>query len=339
MTGLSADKVTLQNTFAGGGFGRKWELDFTRQVLQIALAVKGRPVRLYWTREEDIQHDYYRPAYVSRVRGALDKDGNLIALSAKIAGQSMLAFQKRPAPVDFTSISGAINPVYGVPNTDMEYVEKNPNVPVGFWRSVAGSQHGFTSESMIDEMAVLAGKDAFEFRMTMLKDKARELAVLKLLKEKSGWGTKLPAGEGMGLAFTPGFGAVVAQVAHVAVKNGELRVKKITCVADCGTLIEPSNVIAQLESGMVYGYSAALWDEITIEKGAVKQSNFTDYPMPILANTPEMEIHLIPSSGKPGGVGETSVPAVAPAIANAVFAATGQRIRKLPLKSAGFSVA
>jgi len=339
MTKLPAEKVTLQNTFAGGGFGRKWELDFTRQVLQIAMAVKGRPVRLYWTREEDIQHDYYRPAYVSRVRGALDKDNNLIALSAKIAGQSMLAFQKRPAPVDFTSIGGSINPVYGVPNTSMEYVEKNPNVPVGFWRSVASSQHGFTSESMIDEMAALAGKDAFEFRMTMLKDKPRELAVLKLLKEKSGWGTKLPAGEGMGLAFTPGFGSVVAQVAHVSVKGGELRVKKITCVADCGTLIEPNNVLAQLESGMVYGYSAAVFDEITIEKGAVKQSNFNDYPMPTLANTPEMEIHLIPSTTKPGGVGESSVPAVAPAIANAVFAATGQRIRKLPLKNAGLSVA
>jgi len=339
MTGLPANKVTLQNTFSGGGFGRKWELDFTKQVLQIAMAMKGTPIRLYWSREEDIQHDYYRPAYVSRVRGGLDKDGNLIALNAKVAGQSMLAFQKRPAPVDFTSIGYSINPIYGVPNTLIEYVERNPNVPVGFWRSVAGSQHGFTSESMIDEMAALAGKDPLEFRMAMLKDKPRELAVLQMLKEKSGWGAKLPLGEGLGAAFTPGFGSVTAVVAHVAVRGGELKVKKLICVADCGTLIEPSTVIAQLEGGMVYGLSAALYDEITIEKGAVKQSNFFDYPMPILANTPEMEVHLIPSTAKPGGVGESSVPAVAPAIANAVFAATGQRIRKLPLRSAGLNVA
>jgi len=339
MTGLPREKVTLQNTFSGGGFGRKWELDFTRQVLQIAMAVKGRAVRMYWTREEDIQHDYYRPAYITRMRGGLDKDNNLVVLNAKVAGQSMLAFQKRPAPVDFTAVGYSINPIYGVPNTLIEYVEKNPNVPVGFWRSVAASQHGFTSESMIDEMAVLAGKDPLEFRMALLKDKPRELAVLQTLKEKSGWGAKLPPGEGLGVAFTPGFGSILAEVAHVAVKNGELRVKKITCVADCGTLIEPSTVIAQLEGGIVYGLSAALFDEITIEKGAVKQSNFFDYPVPTLANTPELDIHVIASTAKPGGVGETSVPAVAPAIANAIFAATGQRIRTLPLRSAGLSVA
>jgi isoquinoline 1-oxidoreductase subunit beta len=339
LTGLPREKVTLQNTFSGGGFGRKWELDFTKQALQIGIAMKGKPVRFYWSREEDIQHDYYRPAYVTRVRGGLDKENNLIALNAKVAGQSMLAFQKRPAPVDFTSIGYSINPIYGVPNTLIEYVEKNPNVPVGFWRSVAASQHGFTSESMIDEMALLAGKDPLEFRMNLLKDKPRELAVLQMLKEKSGWGTKLPLGEGMGVAFTPGFGSILAEVIHVSVRGGDLKVKKITCVADCGTLIEPNTVHAQLEGGIIYGLSAALFDEITIEKGAVKQSNFFDYPVPTLATTPEIDIHLIPSTAKPGGVGETSVPAVAPAIANAIFAATGQRIRKLPLRNAGLNIA
>ena len=212
-------------------------------------------------------------------------------------------------------------------------------MPVGFWRSVASSQNGFFSESVIDEMAVLAGKDPLDFRRTLFKDKPRELAVLNLLAEKSGWGKKLPPGQGMGIAIAPGFGSVVGQVAHVSVKNGELRVEKITCVADCGVLIEPDNVIAQMESGIVYGLTAALFGEITLERGAVKQSNFNDYPMATLANTPQMDIHLIPSKAKPGGVGESSVPPTAPAIANAIFAATGQRIRKLPLRSAGLSVA
>lgn len=339
LTGLPTENVTLQNTFSGGGFGRKWELDFTRQAVQIAMAVKGRPVRLYWSREEDIQHDYYRPAYVVRMRGGIDKDNNLSAMHAKVVGQSLLAYQKRPMPIDFTAIGGAINLGYAIPNTLIEYVEKTPNVPVGFWRSVASSQNAFFAESVIDELAFLAGKNPLDFRRALLKDKPRELAVLDLLAEKSGWGQKLPPGHGLGMSFTPGFGSVLAEVAHVSVLGGQLKVEKIVCVADCGVLIEPSNVIAQMEGGIVYGLSAALFDEITIEKGAVKESNFFDYPMPTLANTPPMEVHLIPSTAKPGGVGETSVPGVAPAIANAIFAATGQRIRRLPLRSAGLSVA
>ncbi|MSO96610.1 MAG: xanthine dehydrogenase family protein molybdopterin-binding subunit [Rhodospirillaceae bacterium] len=339
LTGLPMEKVTLQNTFAGGGFGRKWEMDFTRQAVQIGMAMKGRPVRMYWTREEDIQHDYYRPAYVARFRGGLDKDNNLIALQARLSGQSLLAYQKRPAPIDFTAVGGTLPMGYGIPNTLSEYVEKNPNVPVGFWRSVGSSHNVFFAESIIDEMAALAGRDPLEFRKSMLKSKARDLAVLDLLAEKSGWGkTKVP-GQGLGLAYTPGFGSILAEVAQVSVKNGQLRVEKITCVADCGTLIEPRNVVAQIESGIVYGLSAALLDEITVEKGAVKQSNFFDYPMITLANMPELDIHLIPSKEKPGGVGEASVPGIAPAIANAIFAATGQRIRKLPLKNAGLSIA
>jgi isoquinoline 1-oxidoreductase beta subunit len=339
LTNLPLEKVTLQNTFSGGGFGRKWELDFTRQVVQIAQSVKGRPVRMYWSREEDIQHDYYRPAYVLRARGGLDKDNNLTTLQAKIVGQSMLAYQKRPVPIDFTAVGGAINLGYAIPNTLIEYVEKNPNVPAGFWRSVATSHNGFFAESAIDELAVLAGKDPLEFRRALLKDKPRELAVLNLLAEKSGWGKKLPTGHGMGIAFTPGFGSILGATAEVIVKGNDLRVTRMVCVADCGTLIEPHNVIAQLEGGLVFGLSAALFDEISVDKGAVKQSNFFDYPMPTLATTPELDIYLIPSKEKPGGVGETSVPAAAPAVANAIFAATGQRIRKLPLRSAGFIIA
>jgi CO/xanthine dehydrogenase Mo-binding subunit len=262
-----------------------------------------------------------------------------VALHAKLVGQSLLSFQKRPAPLDFTAVGGAIPMVYGVANTLAEYVEKAPNVPVGFWRSVASSQNGFFSESIIDELAALGGVDPLQFRRALLKDKARELAVLDLLAEKSGWGQPLAPGRGRGMAFNPGFGSIVAQVAEVSVANGAVKVEKITCVADCGTLIEPSNVIAQLESGIVYGLSTALFDEITVEKGAVKQSNFTDYPMVTLATMPALDIHLMPSSGKSGGVGESSVPGVAPAVTNAIFAATGQRIRRLPIRAAGLSVA
>jgi isoquinoline 1-oxidoreductase beta subunit len=339
LSGVPLEKTTLQNTFSGGGFGRKWELDFTRQAVQIAMAVKGSPVRMYWSREEDIQHDYYRPAHLIRMRGALDTDNNITALHARVVGQSMLAFQKRPMPVDFTAVGGAINLGYAVPHTLIEFAQTTPNVPVGFWRSVAASHNAFFSEAMIDELAALAGQDPLDVRRALLKDKPRELAVLNTAAERAGWGKKLPAGEGLGIAYTPGFGSILAEVAHVVVKNNDVRVKKITCVADCGVLIEPSNVVAQLEGGIVFGLSAALFDEITIEKGAVKQSNFADYPMPTLATMPELDIHLIASDAKPGGVGETSVPGVAPAIANAIFAATGQRIRTLPLKRAGFSVA
>jgi isoquinoline 1-oxidoreductase beta subunit len=340
LTGLPLEKVTLQNTFAGGGFGRKWEMDFTRQAVQIALAVKGRPVRMYWTREEDIQHDYYRPAVTIRMRAGLDTENKLAAVHATAVGPSLLAFQKRPLPVpDPTVVGGAINMNYAIPNTLIDFVEKAPNVPIGFWRSVASSQNGFFAEALVDEMATLAGKDPIALRRELLAGKTRELAVLDLAAEKSGWGSPLPAGHGRGVAFTPGFGSIVVQVAEVSVKDGLLKVERITCVADCGRLIEPNNVIAQLEGGIIFGLSATLFDEITIEKGAVKQSNFYDYPQVTLATTPPIDVHLVPSTEKPGGVGESSVPAVAPAIANAIFAATGQRIRRLPLKSVGFAVA
>ena len=340
VTGLPFDSVVVQNTFAGGGFGRKWELDFTHQVTQVAMAVKGRPVRLYWSREEDIQHDYYRPAVVARYRAGIDAAGKPTVIHGRAAAPSIFTYQKRPAQIgDPTVIGGMVNTGYAIPNLLADLVEKNPNVPVGFWRSVAASHAGFFSESIIDELAALTGADPLAYRRELLAGKPREIAVLDLIAEKSGWGEKLPPGKGRGLAYSPGFGSYLAQVATVTVDQGKLKVEKIVCVADCGLLIEPNNVIAQLESGIVYGLTAALFSEITIEKGAVKQSNFNDYPMVTLANMPELEIHLIPSGEKSGGVGESSVPGVAPAIANAIAAATGLRIRKLPLSTAGLSLA
>ena len=341
VTGVSFENVTMQTTFAGGGFGRKWELDFCRQVAQLANAVKGRPVRMMWTREEDIQHDYYRPAYVARVTAGIDNDGNLTAMTARLAGQSMLAFQRRspkPPMPDATAVGGALNPRYAVPNTLIDYVEMPQSLPVGFWRSVAMSHNGFISECAIDEAAYLAGQDPVAFRRALLKGKVREIKALDTVAEVSGWGRKMPPGQGLGVALTVGFEAVTAQVAHVSITNNTLKVNKIWCVYDAGMIIDPSNAIAQVEGGIVYGLSAALFGEITIDKGAVKQSNFHDYQAITMATMPEIEVVLTENGDKPGGAGEASVPGIAPAVANAVYAATGRRIRKLPLQTAGLTM-
>ncbi len=340
LTGLPLENVHLQNTFAGGGFGRKWEPDFARQSVQAAMAVPGRPVSLIWTREQDIQHDFYRAAYVARIRGALDDEGNLIALHSRLAGESILQFQNRPRNFpDPTSVGGAVNASYAIPNTLIDYVEYPPVVPVGFWRGVASSQNGFFSESAMDELAHMAGRDPYEFRRSLITEKARELAVLDKVAEMAGWGRDLPAGRGLGIAFAPGFGSVNAQVAEVDVSSGDLKVVKIWCAYDCGFALDPSNVEHQMESGITYALSAALFGEITVENGRVQQSNFHDYDSVRLANTPEVEVALIASPEIVGGAGEAAVPATAPAVANAIFAATGQRIRKLPLPISGFGIA
>ena len=342
VTGVPIDRVTMHTTFAGGGFGRKWELDFTRQCVQLASAVKGRPVRMMWTREEDIQHDYYRAAYVARVQAGLDAAGKLTVMTARLAGQSMLAFQRRspkPPMPDATAVGGALNGRYAVPNTRIDFVEQSLPVPIGFWRAVALSQNGFISECAIDEAAALAGQDPLAFRRELLKGKAREIQALDTVAAMSGWGRTLPSGQGLGVALTVGFDAVVAQVALVTVAAGRLKVNKVWCVYDAGMIIDPGNVMAQLEGGIVYGLTAALFGEITLDKGAVVQGNFSDYDMVTMATMPEIELKITETGDKPGGAGEASVPAIAPAVANAVFAATGLRYRKLPLRSAGLQVA
>jgi isoquinoline 1-oxidoreductase beta subunit len=340
ITGLPLKDVQLQNTFAGGGFGRKWEPDFARQSVQAAMAVTGRPVSLIWTREQDVQHDFYRAAYVARIKAALDDDGNLIAMHSRIAGESILQFQNRPKNFpDPTSVSGAIGGSYAIPNTLIDYVEYKPVVPVGFWRGVSSSQNGFFSESAMDELAYFAGKDPYEFRRNLVVDKPRELAVLNKVAEMAGWGRELPAGRGLGIAFCPGFGSVNAQVAEVDISGGDLEVVKIWCAYDCGFALDPSNVVHQMESGITYALSAALFGEITLKDGVVEQSNFHDYDVMRLANMPEIEVELIESEEIVGGVGEAAVPAAAPAVANAIFAATGQRLRRLPLPTSGYGTA
>lgn len=339
LTELPLEQVTMQGTFCGGGFGRKWELDFVRQVVQIAKQTDGRPVTLIWTREQDVAHDFYRPAVVTRAKGTLDTTGKLTALHARVAGPSIMAFQGRPLRIpDPLVVRGAIGALYEIPNTLLDYVETSSHVPVGFWRSVASSHMGFIGESIVDELAHRAGRDPLEFRLTLLSKNPRAQAVLEKAAKEAGWGKTLGKNQGMGVAFSPSFGTFNAQIAEVTIDDDKLKVDRVTCVNDCGFAIDPDSVRAQMEGGIIDGLSAALFSKITIADGAVQQSNFHDYRYIRISEVPEVNVHLISGDGPMGGVGEAAVPAAAPAVANAIFAATGKRIRRLPFADAGFTV-
>jgi isoquinoline 1-oxidoreductase beta subunit len=336
--GLAQQDVTVHTTFLGGGFGRRAEVDVVREAVACALQMPGRPVQVLWSREEDIRHDMYRPMALARWSAFFDK--GLVAVHKKQVGQSPTdQFSARAIglPAQGKPEGNAVeNPVYAFPHYRLESIVADGVVPVGFWRSVGHSHGAFFDESFIDEMAHFRNKDPFEFRRELLANRPRHLKVLETAAKQAGWGSALPAGSGRGIALRASFGSIVAQVAEVEVAaDKSFRVKRVTCAIDCGPVINPAIVRAQMESGIVYGLSAALYGEITLKDGAVEQSNFTDYDAVRLADAPAMAVHIVDSrAATVGGVGEPGTPPIAPAVANAIFAATGQRLRSLPLRLA-----
>jgi isoquinoline 1-oxidoreductase beta subunit len=334
VTGLPLDKVTVHNHLIGGGFGRRLEVDGVEIAARIAKQVDG-PVKVVWTREEDIQHDAYRPVYRD-VLSASVADGRIVGWTHRITGSAIIARWLPPAfqkGIDIDAIDSGADIQYDIPNLQVEYQrDEPPAVPTGFWRGVGPNNNVFAIESFIDELAKKAGKDPVAFRRDMLGKSPRLLAAIELAASKAGWGTPLPARTGRGIAAQFAFGSYIATVAEVEVdKNGDIRMHRIVSAVDTGIVVNPDTVIAQLEGGLIFGLTAALLGEITIDKGRVQQSNFHDYRMLRIDEVPKIEVHLISSGEAPGGIGETGVTAAPPALGNAIYAATGVRLRRLPI--------
>jgi isoquinoline 1-oxidoreductase beta subunit len=334
LTGLPANKVIVNTTFLGGGFGRRSEQDFITDAVETSKAV-GKPVKVMWTREDDIQHGFYRPATYNVFKAALDDKGMPVAWWNRIVGPG-LQVQKGRVPaysLDATALAGARDMPYDVPNVLVEWIHKDFGVPVGFWRSVGASQNIYIVEGFVDELAHAAGKDPFEYRRAILGKSPRHKAVLELAAQKANWGAPLPAGRARGIAVAFSFGSYAAHVAEVSVApDGKVRVHKIVGAIDAGIAVNPDQVKAQMEGGAIYALTSVFYGEITIDRGRVKQSNFHDYRMLRIDEAPEIEVHILDSGEAPGGLGEPGVPTVAPAVCNAIFAVTGRRIRKLPLE-------
>ena len=333
LTGLPLEKVTVHNHLLGGGFGRRLEVDGVARAVQVAMQVDG-PVKLVYTREEDIQHDMYKPAFHDRFAAGLDAQGAPVAWSHRLTGSSILARWAPPAfknGLDGDTIEGAAEPPYSFPNMLVEYVRHEPRgLPTAFWRGVGPTHNVFVVESFMDELAAKAGKDPVAYRQAIANPRAK--AVLELAASKAGWGRPLPKGMGRGISVQSAFGSYQAQVAEVEVSpQGEVSVRRIVCAVDCGPVVNPDTVRAQMQSGIVYGISGALYGEITLKDGRVEQTNFGDYRVLRINEMPQVEVHIVDSSAAPGGIGETATACVMPALTNAVFAATGKRIRKLPI--------
>jgi len=333
-TGLPLDKVVVHNHLIGGGFGRRLEIDGVTRAVQIAMQVDG-PVKVIWSREEDLQHDMYRPYFVDRMSAGLDEGGMPVAWSHRFAGSSILARflpQAFNNGLDPDTTDGAINLPYALPNAHVEYLRMEPpGIPTAFWRSVGPSHNVFVVESFIDELAAAAKKDPVDYRLALLAGSPRAKAVLRLAAEKAGWGRPLPKGRGRGVATQFVFGTYLAEVAEVEVsKDGEIRVQRVVCAVDCGLVVNPDTVQAQVQSAVVFGISAALFGKITLKDGRVEQSNFDTYRALRMSETPPIEVHIVRNTEAPGGMGEPGTSAIVPAVVNAIFAATGRRLRKLP---------
>ncbi|HSE95514.1 MAG TPA: xanthine dehydrogenase family protein molybdopterin-binding subunit [Methylomirabilota bacterium] len=335
ITGVPREKVTVHTTFLGGGFGRRGEIDFVVDAVEVARAV-GAPVKVMWTREDDIRHGFYRPATHNVLRAALDGQGRPSAWSHRIVGPGIL-IQKGFAPagsLDGTAVAGARDLPYEIPNLRVEWTHRDLGVPVGFWRSVGSSQNAFVTESFIDELAHLAGRDPYEYRRALLGKAPRHKAVLELVATRAKWGAPLPAGRGRGIAVAFSYGSYAAHVAEVSVAaDGKVTVHRIVAAIDCGIAVNPDQVRAQMEGGALYALTAVLYGQITVDRGRVQQSNFHDYSLLRISEAPPVEVHILDSGEAPGGLGEPGVPTVAPAVTNAIFAATGKRVRSLPLRA------
>jgi isoquinoline 1-oxidoreductase beta subunit len=340
ITGLPLEKVTVHNHLLGGGFGRRLEFDGVEKAVRIAQHVDG-PVKVVWTREEDIRQDFYRPVYRDVFSASLE-NGRIHAWRHRIAGSSILARWLPPAfqhGIDIDAIDSAADIPYDIPNLRVEYVRAEPPaVPTGFWRGVGPNNNVFAIESFVDELARKAGTDPVEFRRQMLGKTPRLKAALELAAAKAGWGTPLPARTGRGVGVQVAFGSFIATVAEAEVaRDGHVRVKRMVSAVDTGIIVNPDTVIAQIQGGLIFGLTAALYGEITIDKGRVKQSNFNDYRMLRIDETPAIEVYLIDSDEAPGGIGETGTTAAPPALGNAIYAATGVRLRRLPVDRAAIA--
>jgi len=335
--GLAVEKVIVNNHLLGGGFGRKLEPDMVVAAVRVAKQVDG-PVKVVWTREEDIQHDVYRPVYRDTIAATLS-DGKIVGWKYRVTGSAILARWLPPAfqkGIDIDAIDAGADMPYDIPNFHVEYVRAEPPaVPTGFWRGVGPNNNVFAVECFMDELARKAGKDPVEFRRSMLGKKPRLLAALNLAAEKSNWGQPLPARVGRGVCVQPSFETFIATVVEAEVdEHGEVQLRRVTSVVDTGIAVNPDTIKAQLEGGLIFGLTAALYGEITIDKGRVQQSNFHDYRMLRIDQTPKIEVHVVKSGEPPGGIGETGVNAGPPALRNAIYAATGVALRRLPIDRA-----
>ncbi|MGE0553280.1 MAG: molybdopterin cofactor-binding domain-containing protein [Gemmatimonadales bacterium] len=328
ITGLPADRVAVRLTYLGCGWGRRGAIEYVEDAVETSKAV-GAPVQLVWTREEDMRHDNYRPRARCRFEGAVDSRGRIVALTARVASTPIGG---RSAEVDRNGVDGIANPLYRMPALRVESHPVVTKVPIGYWRSVGPSHNAFFLESFVDELAHAAGRDPVAVRRELLAHDPRALRVLDLAAEKAGWSSPPPSGVGRGVALVQDKDSIVAQVAEVAVEGSTIRVRRVVCAADCGQVVHPGIVEAQMEGSVAAGLGAALGEEITLDNGGARQSNFHDYPLLRISAAPRVEVHLVPSHDEPGSAGEPGLPPIAPAVANAFFALTGTRLRRLPLR-------
>ncbi|MEA9567582.1 xanthine dehydrogenase family protein molybdopterin-binding subunit [Polynucleobacter sp. AP-Nickl1-40-C4] len=337
---VPVEKVNVHVTLLGGGFGRRLELDFVSQAVQVAMVTDGKPVQLTWSREQDMANDFYRPMQATQLKAALNEKGQVQSLRIISAGDAITPrwMERVSIPLagpidapDKTASEGLFDFPYAFTNQHISHIPTHMGVPIGYWRSVGHSQNAFFLESFIDELAYATQQDPLAFRESLLTDAPRYLAVLQLAAKKANWGGPLPSGHARGIALHESFGSIVAEVVEASIQNGKPQVHRVVCAIDCGTVINPNTVAQQIQSSVNFGLTAALYGKIDIKDGVVQQTNFNNYPILSMSESPQVETWIVPSTRAPAGVGEPGVPPIAPALSNALFALTGNRIRKLPL--------